>query len=162
MYERKGWSVCVCSCEGENIARRYQDVGFRGTPKGSSPFPGEFSLSSAPSFRAYVHAVSHPSSFFVFSFAGRSPTPSSSCTPVTCTFAPWRVSRDEEIRLAPRENGVIIYEGGKKETDVNHNEGEKRGRARPRWEFRHPPKRRFEKGFRKRVLLPRNQEITKS
>lgn len=36
-------------------------------------------------------------------------------TLVTCTFAPWRVSRDKEIWAGPRENGVIIYEGGKKE-----------------------------------------------
>lgn len=41
-------------------------------------------------------------------------------TLVTCTFAPWRVSRDEEIWPGPRENGVIIYEGGKKE-GVNQN-----------------------------------------
>ncbi|CAL7939226.1 unnamed protein product [Xylocopa violacea] len=41
-------------------------------------------------------------------------------TLVTCTFAPWRVSRDEEIWAGLRENGVIIYEGGKKE-GVNQN-----------------------------------------
>lgn len=41
-------------------------------------------------------------------------------TLVTCTFAPWRVSRDKEIWAGPRENGVIIYEGGKKE-GVNQN-----------------------------------------
>lgn len=34
-------------------------------------------------------------------------------TLVTCTFAPWRVSRDEEIWAGLRENGVIIYEGEK-------------------------------------------------
>lgn len=39
---------------------------------------------------------------------------------MTCTFAPWRVSRDEEIWPGLRENGVIIYEGGKKE-GVNQN-----------------------------------------
>lgn len=41
-------------------------------------------------------------------------------TLVTCTFAPWRVSRDKEIWAGLRENGVIIYEGGKKE-GVNQN-----------------------------------------
>lgn len=35
----------------------------------------------------------------------------------------WRVSRDEEIRFAPRENGVIIYGGGGGgwRAGVNHN-----------------------------------------
>lgn len=54
------------------------------------------------------------------------------CTLATCTFTPWRVSRGEEIRFAPRENGVIIYEGGKERKGINHNGEEAMGHARLR------------------------------
>lgn len=112
--ERDG--PCAFVCARGRTSRRYQDVGFRGTPKGSSPFLSEPSSSSSSSLMCM------PCFYLLFP-----PAPLSSllldgphsiflmlqrCTPATRAFTSWRVSRDEEIRFTPRENGVIIYEGG--------------------------------------------------
>lgn len=131
MYgERDGSRVSVrvreniAPISGRRVSRYAQRVITLANPLRSCACRRVLSLSSSSSLRRTV------------------PTPSSSrsngaapdCTPVTCTFAPWRVSRDEEIRFAARENGVIIYEGGGGETGgVNHDTRRERvvtGRAR--------------------------------
>ena len=96
----------ICVCTGRT-SRRYQDVGFRGTPKGSSPFlcePSSSSLMCLPCFYLLLPPPPPPT-FPIFSFAGRSPHSIflmlQRCTPATRAFTPWRVSRDEEIRFAP-------------------------------------------------------------
>lgn len=81
-----------------------RSVRSQGTPKGSSPW-------RTPRC-SWVLAARHPLRFYERGALYH--------TLVTCTFAPWRVSRDEEIWAGLRENGVIIYEGGKKE-GVNQN-----------------------------------------
>lgn len=71
--ERDGpWRVCVCT--RERTSRRYQDVGFRGTPKGSSPFLSESSSSSSSSLMCMpCFYLLFPPRASIFSFAGRSP-----------------------------------------------------------------------------------------
>lgn len=67
--ERDG--PCAFVCVRGRTSRRYQDVGFRGTPKGSSPFLCEPSFSSLMCMPCFYHLF--PPVPSIFSFAGRSP-----------------------------------------------------------------------------------------
>lgn len=69
--ERNGLRAFVCVCVQGRTSRRYQDVGFRGTPKGSSSFLGEPSSSSSLMCMPWFSPSSAPAT--IFSFAGRSP-----------------------------------------------------------------------------------------
>lgn len=120
---------------------------------------------------ACVHAVllfPPPLSPFVFSFAGLVPTPSSS---YSNSAPPCDVHFYSLARLQGRRNTIrparkwrnYIREQEGEEGRVNHDGEEATGRARLRRGVSHPPKTRFEKGFREPFsFLPRNQEKMKS
>lgn len=128
--------VCACVCEGEHLApisgcrvsgyaQRVITLSWRNPPpprlcaRRASIFSSSLPLPASPSVS--LSAFLPDGSRSIFLMLQRR-------TPAMRAFTPWRVSRDKEIRLAPRENGVIIYEGGWKK-NVNHN-GKQTGRAR--------------------------------
>jgi len=159
-------SIRVCSCSREHIApisaRRVSGS------RGHRPFlASPLALPCAPQI-ARVHTIllSATSSSSLFPETSPfSPPPASfylaarvhPCTDVHFC-APWRVSKDGEIRFAPRENGVIIYEGGNKKKGINQRGGRGGGYfcQKLRWS---------EKGLRKLASspsIPRNRGRTRS
>jgi len=157
-------SIRVCSCSREHIApisaRRVSGS------RGHRPFlASPLALPCAPQI-ARVHTIllSAASSSSLFPETSPSSPPASfylaarvhPCTDVHfCT--PWRVSKDGEIRFAPRENGVIIYEGGNKKKGINQRGGRGGGYfcQKLRWS---------EKGLRKLTSspsIPRNRGRTR-
>lgn len=125
---------------GRTSPRTYQDVEFQGTPKGSSPFRGKslppFLLVCMPSF--YFLPPFLPSSFFVFSFAGLAPTPSSSYSNIAppCDVHFYSLARLQgrrnTVRPARKWRNYIREQEGEEEGRVNHDGEEATGRARLR------------------------------
>jgi len=124
-------SMRVCSCSREHVA-----------PISARRVSLSLSLSLSPTAALPRSLVCIPSFYLPpprLLFSQRLPIPllatpphsilRQGCTPALrrahfCT--PWRVSKDGEIRFAPRENGVIIYEGGNKKKGINQR-GERAG-----------------------------------
>lgn len=118
--------------------------------------------------RPSISSLPLPPFSFVFSFAGLAPTPSSS---YSNSAPPCDVHFYSLARLQGRRNTVrparkwrnYIREQEGEEGRVNHDGEEATGRARLRRGVSHPPKTRFEKGFRELLsLLSRNQEKMKT